>query len=55
MKDRGRYLIGVATKSLQGGSPIQHPIFSHAIECTEALLELYMYARNKSHSDATLS
>ena len=50
-----RYLHGVVTQSLQGGSPMQRPIFNCAIECTRALLELYMYAGYKSHDDASLS
>jgi len=50
-----RYLLGVVTQSLRGGSPTQHPIFNHAIECTRALFEFYMYARYTSHDDATLS
>jgi hypothetical protein len=50
-----RYLLGVVTQSLRGGSPAQRPIFNHAIECTRALLEFYIYARYKSHDDATLS
>jgi hypothetical protein len=50
-----RYLLGVVTQSLQGGSPAQRPIFNPAIECTRALLEFYMYARYKSHDDATSS
>jgi hypothetical protein len=37
------------------GSPAQHPTFNRAIECTQALLEFYMYARYKSDNDATLS
>jgi len=55
MKEMSRYLLGVVTQSLRGGSPTQHPVFNHAIECTWALLEFYMYARYKSHDDATLS
>jgi len=55
MKDMSRYLLGVVTQSLRGGSPAQCPIFNHAIECTGPLLEFYMYARYKSHNDATLS
>jgi len=55
MKEMSRYLRGVVTQSLRGGSPAQRPIFNHAIECTRALLEFYMYARYKSHDDATLS
>ena len=55
MKEMSRYLLGVVTQSLRGGSPAQRPIFNHAIECTRALLEFYMYARYKSHDDATLS
>jgi len=55
MKEMSRYLFGVVTQSLRGGSPAQRPIFNHAIECTRPLLEFYMYARYKSHDDATLS
>ena len=50
-----QYLLGVVTQSLQGGSPTQRPVFNGAIECTRALIEFYMYARYKSHDDATLS
>jgi hypothetical protein len=49
-----RYLLGVVTTSLQDGSPAQSPIFNHALEFTWALLEFYMYARYKSHDDATV-
>ena len=55
MKEMSRYLLGVVTQSLRDGNHIQHPIFNRAIECTQALLEFYMYARYKSHNDATLS
>jgi hypothetical protein len=55
MNEISRYLLGVVTQSLQGGSPAQHPRFTCAIECTQALLEFYMYTRYKSHDDATLS
>jgi hypothetical protein len=44
MKQMSRYLIGVVTQSLRGGSPAQCPIFNRAIEPTRALLEFYMYA-----------
>jgi len=50
-----RYPLGVVTQSLPGGSSAQHPIFHRAIECTRTFLEYYMYARYKSHDDATLS
>jgi len=50
-----RYLLGVVTQSLRGGSPAQRPIFDRAIECAWALLGLYIYARYTSHDDATLS
>jgi len=50
-----RYLLRVVTQSPRGGSPAQHPIFNRAIVCTWELLEFYMYARYKSHDDATLS
>jgi len=55
MKEMSWYLLGVVTQSLRGGSPTQRPIFNHAFECTQALSEFYMYARYKSHDDATLS
>jgi len=55
MKKVSRYLLGVVTQSLQGGSPAQHHIINCAIECTWALLECYMYAQYKSHSVATLN
>jgi len=49
-----RYLHGVVTQSLCGRYPAQRPIFNCAIESTQAVLEFYMYAQNKSHEDATL-
>jgi len=55
MKEMSRYLRGVVTQSLRGGSHAQRPIFNCAIECTGALLEFSMYARYKSHDDSTLS
>jgi hypothetical protein len=55
MKEMSRDLLGVVTQSLRGGSPTQRPIFNRAIECTPAWLEFYMYARYKSHDDATIS
>ena len=55
IKEMSRDLLGVVTQSLRGGIPTQHPIFNRAMECTRALLEFYMYARFKSHDDATLS
>jgi len=55
MKEMSRYLLGVETQSLHGGSPAQRPIFNRAIECKQALLDFDMYARYKSHDDATLS
>ena len=36
MKEMSRYLLGVVTQSLQGGSLAQRPIFNHAIEFTRA-------------------
>jgi len=44
-KEMSRYLLGVVTQSLRGGSPAQHPIFNRAIECLRAFLEFYVYAR----------
>jgi len=55
MKTISRYLLGVGTQSLPGGIAAQHPIFNHAIECTWALLEFYMYAHYTSHNNAVLS
>jgi hypothetical protein len=55
MKEMRWYLLGVVTQSQRDGSPAQRPIFNHAIVCTRALLELYIYARSKSHDDATMS
>jgi len=55
MKEMSRYLLGVVTQSLQGGSPAQHPIFNRVMECTRALIEFYMYVRYKHQEDATLS
>jgi len=55
MKEMSRYLLGVVAQSLWGGSPEKCPIFNRAIKCTRALLDFYMYARYKSHDDATVS
>jgi hypothetical protein len=55
MKEIRQYLLGVVTQSLQGRCPTQRPIFNHAIDCTRALLEFYIYARYQCHNDATLS
>jgi len=55
MKEMSRYLLRVVTWLRRGGSPAQRSIFNHAIECTQALLEFYMYVRYKSPDDATLS
>jgi len=55
MQDMNRYLLGVVTQSLRGGSPAQRPIFNCVTGCTQALLEFYMYARYKSYDGATLS
>jgi len=55
MEEMSRYLLGVVTQSLRGGSTAQRPIFNRAIECTQAMLEFYMYARYKSHDDGKLS
>jgi hypothetical protein len=53
MKDMSRYLLGVVTQSLQGGSPAQCPLFNCAIQFTWALFEFYTYARYISHDDVT--
>jgi hypothetical protein len=49
-----QYLLGIVTQSPQGRSSAQRPIFNRQIECTQAVLEFYMYARYTSHDDATL-
>jgi len=49
-----QYLLVVVTQSQRGGSPAQRPIFNLPIECTQALLEIYIYTQYKSHDDATL-
>jgi hypothetical protein len=54
MKDMSRYLVGVVTQSLRGGSPPQRPILNYAIDCTQTWLDFHMYARYKYHDDATL-
>jgi len=55
MKEMSQYMVGVVTQSLRGVIPAQRPIFDRAIECTRPMLEFDMYARYKSHDDATLS
>jgi hypothetical protein len=55
MKEMSQYLLGVITQSLRGGSPAQPSIFNCAIDFARALLELDIYARYKSHDDATLN
>jgi hypothetical protein len=37
MKEIRRYLLGVVTQSLRGGSPAQHPILNRTMECTRAV------------------
>jgi len=37
IKEMRRYLLGVVTQSLQGGSPAQHPIINRAIEYTRVV------------------
>jgi len=55
IKEISQYLLGVVTQYLQGGNPTQRPIFHRSIEYTWALLDFSMYARYKSHDDATSS
>ena len=50
-----RYMLGIGTQSPRGRSPTQRPITNRAIECTWALVDIYLYAQYKSHNDATLS
>jgi len=54
MKGMIRYLNGVVTQSLRGGSLNQCHMFNRARECSPVLLEFYMYARYTSHNDAPL-
>jgi hypothetical protein len=55
MKKLSRYLLGVETLSLHGGSTAEHPIYNRSTECVWAFLEFHMYAQNQSHNDAMLS
>jgi hypothetical protein len=55
VKEMSQYLFGDVTYSLRGGSPAQHLIINHTIECTQALFEFSMYSRYISLNDATLS
>jgi len=55
MKEMQQYLLGGVTHSLRGGSPTQRPKCNDASECTQALLEFYMYAPYKCHDDVALS
>jgi hypothetical protein len=55
MKEMNPYLLGVVTKYIGVGSSTQISIFNHTIECTQTLLEFYIYAPYKSHDDAILS
>jgi hypothetical protein len=55
VKEMSRYLLGVVTQTLRGGTNVERPIFNRAIECTRALLEFYMYSRYKSHDEDTIS
>jgi len=50
-----RYLLGVVAQSRRGRSPAQRRILNRTIECARELLEFNMYARYKSHNEATLS
>jgi hypothetical protein len=50
MKDMSRYLLGVATQALRGGSPAQRPIFNCAIECTWVLLYDHDVSRSGSQT-----
>jgi hypothetical protein len=54
MKEMSLYLLGVVTQSLQVGNPAHSPIFNCSIQCTQALLELPIYARYNSQDDPTL-
>jgi len=54
MKEMSQYPRGVATQSLQGGSPALCPTVNRAIACTWQLLDFDMYLRYKSHDDAIL-
>jgi len=49
-----RFVLAVVTQSLQGGNHAQRPIFNHAIECTQELLEFNKYGRYESHDDPSL-
>jgi predicted choloylglycine hydrolase len=55
MNEISQYQLEVVTQSLRGGSSPQRPILNRAMVCTQPFLKVYMYARYKSHDDATLS
>jgi hypothetical protein len=40
------------TQCLQGGSPVQRPIFNREIICPWALSGFYLYTQYRSHDDA---
>jgi len=40
MKEMSRYLLGVVTQDLRGGSPAQSPRFNGAIDCTQVVLAM---------------
>jgi hypothetical protein len=52
MNEMSWYRLAVVTQSLPGRSLTQSPIFNFGIECTQALLEVNMYARYKSYDNA---
>jgi len=54
-KEMSWYLLGVVTQTPRGRSPAQCSIFNRPIQGTQGLLEFSMYARYKSHDDATLN
>jgi hypothetical protein len=55
IKEMSECLLEIVTQSLRGGNTAQHPIFNHAIECTQELLDFSMYAGYKSNDDVTLT
>jgi hypothetical protein len=55
MNEMSSFQPSIVAQSLQGGSPTQHPIFNHPIECKRTLLEFYVYAHYRSEDDASLS
>jgi hypothetical protein len=49
------FQVGVITQFPQGEKQVSYSILYHAIECIWALLTFYLYGKNPSHNNATVS